>query len=106
MDEKRRRERQGGLDRRAFLKGTAAAAGAAALGGIPGIVQAAQAPAYAKGTKLHVLMQLHFVPAADKVFLEQAEEFGKQMGVEIQVERIGQNDVPTRAAAAIEMKAG
>ncbi len=67
---------------------------------------AGQAPAYAKGTKLHYLMQLHFIPATDKVFMDQAAEFGKQMGVEIQVERIGQNDVPTRAAAAVEMKSG
>ncbi len=51
-------------------------------------------------------MQLHFIPATDKVFMDQAAEFGKQMGVEIQVERIGQNDVPTRAAAAVEMKSG
>jgi multiple sugar transport system substrate-binding protein len=94
------------VSRRTFLKATAATAGAAALGGIPGILGAAQAPAYAKGTKLHHLMQLHFIPATDKVFMDQAAEFGKQMGVEIQVERIGQNDVPTRAAAAVEMKSG
>ena len=94
------------VSRRTFLKTTAAAAGVTALGGIPGILHAGQAPAYAKGTKLHYLMQLHFIPATDKVFMDQAAEFGKLMGVEIQVERVQQNDVPTRAAAAVEMKSG
>src|SRR5512134_1437168 len=103
MSARRNREQ---MSRRLFLKATAATAGVTALGGIPGILHAGQAPAYAKGTKLHYLMQLHFIPATDKVFMGQAAEFGKQMGVEIQVERIGQNDVPTRAAAAVEMKSG
>ena len=94
------------VSRRTFLKATAAAAGVTTLGGIPAILSAGQAPAYAKGTKLHYLMQLHFIPATDKVFMDQAEEFGKQMGVEVQVERIGQNDVPTRATAAVEMRSG
>ncbi|HSB69143.1 MAG TPA: extracellular solute-binding protein [Candidatus Methylomirabilis sp.] len=99
---------QGGtrLDRRVFLKGTAAVVGAAALGGIPGILRAGQAPAYPKGTKLHLLTRLNFFPAADKIFLAQAEEFGKQMGVEVQVERIGQNDIVTRTTAAIVAQSG
>ena len=89
------------LGRRTFLKGTAAAVGVAALGGIPSIVAAGQAPAYPKGTKLHLLTRLNFFPTADKIFLAQAEEFAKQMGVEVEVERIGQNDIVTRTTAAI-----
>ena len=38
----------GTIPRRTFLKGAAAAAGAATLGGIPGILRAGQAPAYPK----------------------------------------------------------
>ena len=91
------------MSRRTFLKSAAAAA---AVGGIPGIVHAGQAPAYPKGTKLHLLTRLNFFPAADTVFLAQAEEFGKQMGVEVQVERIGQNDIITRTTAAIVAQAG
>jgi multiple sugar transport system substrate-binding protein len=98
--------RRASIDRRAFLKGAVAATGAAALGGIPGILSAGQAPGYPKGTKLHQLQWINYVPPADNVFLAQAEEFGKLMGVEVQVERIGQNDVRTRATAAIEAKAG
>jgi multiple sugar transport system substrate-binding protein len=80
--------------------------GAAAIGGIPGILSVGRAPAYAKGAKLHLLQWLNFVPEGDKIFLAQAEEFGKQMGVEVQVERIGMNDVRTRTTAAIEAKSG
>jgi hypothetical protein len=50
-------------------------------------------------------MGLHFIPATDKVFMDQAAEFGKQMGVEIQIERIGQNDVLT-ARRRRSMKSG
>jgi multiple sugar transport system substrate-binding protein len=96
----------GTMPRRTFLKGAATVAVAASAGGLPGLLTAGQAPAYAKGTKLHMLQWLNFVPAGDKVFLAQAEEFGKQMGVEVQIERIAQNDVRTRAAAAIEAKSG
>ena len=96
----------GSIPRRTFLKGAAAVAGAASLGGIPGIVAAGQAPAYAKGTKLHLLTRINFIDAADKVFLAQGEEFGKQMGVEVQIERIGENDVMPRATAAIVAKSG
>ena len=94
------------VPRRTFLKAAAASAGAAALGGIPGILAAGQAPAYPKGTKLHLLQWLNFVPAGDKVFLAQVEEFARQMAVEVQVERIGMNDVRTRTTAAIEAKSG
>ncbi|MBI3120899.1 MAG: extracellular solute-binding protein [candidate division NC10 bacterium] len=94
------------VPRRAFLKAAAASAGAATLGGIPAILAAGEAPAYPKGTKLHLLTRLNFFPTADKIFLAQAEEFGKQMGVEVQVERIGQNDIVTRTTAAIVAGAG
>ncbi len=106
MHGKRHGKARNGMDRRSFLKGAAATAGAATLGGIPGILAAAQAPAYPKGTKLHLLTRLNFFPAADKIFLAQAEEFGKQMGVEVQVERIGQNDIVTRTTAAIVSQSG
>jgi len=94
------------LPRRAVLKGAAAAAGVATLGGIPGILRAGQAPAYPKGTKLHLLTRINFIDAADKVFIAQGAEFGKQMGVDVLIERIGENDVMPRATAAIVAKSG
>ncbi len=94
------------LSRRAVLKGAATVAGVTALGGIPGILQAGQAPAYPKGTKLHLLTRINFIDAADKVFLAQGAEFGKQMGVDVLIERIGENDVMARATAAIVAQSG
>src|SRR3974377_1560982 len=92
-----------GISRRSLLK---VAVGATALGGIPRILAAGQAPAYPKGTRLHLLTRLNFFPARDKSFRAQAEELGKQMGVEVEVERIGQNDIVTRTTAAIVSGAG
>jgi multiple sugar transport system substrate-binding protein len=89
------------LTRRRFLALTAAA-----TAGIEGIVAARRAPAFAQGTRLHLVQWSHFVPAADQLFDKQAEEFGKQAGVQMQIERIGQNDLQARATAAIQSGAG
>jgi ABC-type glycerol-3-phosphate transport system substrate-binding protein len=90
------------VHRRALLGGAAAAAaGTAVLGGIPGILAHAQAPAYPKGTKLQLLQWSHFGPAADTLS-QQAAEFGKQAGVEIAIERINQNDIQARMTAAVQ----
>ena len=62
----------GGLSRRQFL----AASAAVGVAGIEGIVAARRAPAYAQGTRLHLLQWSHFVPAADTLFETQAKEFG------------------------------
>jgi len=94
------------LTRRTLLKAGAAVTGVAVLDGIPGILRAGQAPAFPKGTKLHVLTWNQFLAAADKVFIAQAEEYAKQMGIEIQVERIGLNAVLTRTTAAIAAQTG
>ena len=52
------------VSRRRFL---ALSAGAAASG-VEGIVAARRAPAYAQGTRLHLLQWSHFIPAADTLF--------------------------------------
>ena len=82
------------VSRRRFL---ALTAGAAALG---------RAPAFAQSTQLRLLQWSHFIPAADKVFDAQAAEFGKQAGVEVQIERINQNDIQTRVTAAVQSGSG
>jgi multiple sugar transport system substrate-binding protein len=91
------------LSRRTFL---ALSGAAAATTGIEGIVAARRAPADAQGTRLHLLQWSHFIPAADTLFEAQAKEFGKQAGAEIAIERINQNDLQTRATAAIQSGAG
>ena len=85
------------LSRRHFLKTT----GATAL-----LTAAGSAPAFAQGTRLHLLQWSHFVPAADQLFDQQAKEFGKQAGVEVQLERINQNDIQARITAAVQSGSG
>ncbi len=58
------------LNRRTFL---AVSGAAAATTGIEGIVAARHAPAYAQGTRLHLLQWSHFIPAADTLFEAQAK---------------------------------
>jgi multiple sugar transport system substrate-binding protein len=94
------------ITRRAWLGGAAGAAGLGALGGLRGILAEAQAPAYPKGTRLHLLQWSHYVQAADVLFDQQAAEFGKQAGVQVQVERINQNDIQARVTAAVQSQSG
>src|SRR5437773_12506509 len=85
------------VNRRDFLKAAAAASIATA---------ADRAPAFAQGTRLHLLQWSHFIPAADQVFEQQAKDFGKQAGAEIAIERINQNDIQARVTAAVQSGAG
>jgi multiple sugar transport system substrate-binding protein len=91
------------ITRRAVLQGTTAAA---ALGGLPGILAHAQAPAYPKGTRLHLLQWSHYVQAADALFDKQAAEFAKQAGIDLQIEHIDQNAIQPRVTAAVQSGAG
>ncbi|MGH7320698.1 MAG: ABC transporter substrate-binding protein [Candidatus Rokuibacteriota bacterium] len=101
-----RQVRRGTVSRRTVLKGAAVATGAGALGGMPGILVHAQAPAYPKGTKLHLLQWSHYVQAADTLFAAQTAEFAKQAGVEIAIERIDQNAIQARVTAAVQSGSG
>jgi multiple sugar transport system substrate-binding protein len=93
--------------RREFLRRTGYAAGIAAAGwGVEGILAARQAPAYAPGTSLHVLMWRNFSPPADVEIVRQATEWGKQQRVTVKVEQVDANDIPPRAAAALATKQG
>ncbi len=51
------------VDRRTFVKTTGAAAGAAAMVGLEGILAARRAPAYAQGTRLNIVRWVDFIPA-------------------------------------------
>src|SRR5262245_34952997 len=95
-----------GIKRRAFLGMAGTAAGAATLGGVPGILLAQKPPSFPKGTKLHLLEWVSFVPAADVELKRLGEEFGKLAGVDVTVELINFNDLNPRIAAGIETKAG
>src|SRR5262245_57526456 len=94
------------LTRRTWLGGAAATTWVVAGEGLPSMLAHAQAPASPRGTRLHLLQWSHFVQAADTLFEQQATEFGKQAGVQVQVERINQNDIQARVTAAVQAQTG
>src|SRR5438034_1045454 len=85
------------MDRRGFLKTTSVA----------GILAAGRAPAFAQGTKLHLLRWVDFVPAGDQILRQQLlPDAGKALGVEVQLETINANDLQPRITAAIQSGSG
>jgi len=95
------------VTRRGFLRTAGVATGLATAGlGIEGILAARQAPAYPAGTSLHFLLWKNFSPSGDAEILRQGGDWGKQNNVNVKIEQINPNDLPARAAAAIESKQG
>jgi multiple sugar transport system substrate-binding protein len=91
------------MHRRTFLK-TAGVAGAAA--GLEGILSARRAPAFAQGTKLHLLQWNDFIPEGDVEVRRQVAEYQKQTKVEVTFETINANDLQARITAAIQSGSG
>jgi multiple sugar transport system substrate-binding protein len=93
--------------RREFLRQAGSAAGLATAGlGIEAMLAARRAPAYAPGTSLHFLLWRNFSALADVEIVRQAAEWGKQQKVNVKVEQIDANEIPPRAAAALQSKQG
>ena len=84
------------MKRRAFLK----------LTGIAGILAAHRAPAFAQGTKLHIVRWVDFIPACDVELKKQAGEASKALGADVQFEFINANDLQPRITAAIQSASG
>ena len=95
----------GPLNRRRFLTVSGATAAVAATG-IEGILAARRAPAFAQGTKLHVVRWVDFIPEADVELKRQAPEASKALGAEVVLEFINANDLQPRITAAIQSGAG
>lgn len=94
-----------GITRRSFLK--AGSAAIAAVGsGLAGILSARKAFAYVPGTSITFLLWKNFSPPADVEIIRQATEWGKQNKVSVTIEQINGNDIPARAAAAIQSNQG
>jgi len=93
------------VDRRTFLAG-AVAAGAAAAGGLEGILAARRAPAYAQVTRINIVRWVDFIPACDVELKRQAVDASKALGAEIVFEFINANDLQARITAAIQSGAG
>jgi multiple sugar transport system substrate-binding protein len=94
-----------GVGRRYFLKVSGAAAAVASTG-VAGILAAHRTPAYAQGTKLHIVRWNDFIPQADVELKRQAPEVSKALGAEVTFEFINANDVQPRITAAIQSGAG
>jgi multiple sugar transport system substrate-binding protein len=93
------------VDRRSFLTTTGAAIGVAAAG-LEGILEARRAPAFAQGTKLHILRWVDFIPACDVELKRQAGDASKALGAEVQFEFINANDLQPRITAAVQSGGG
>ncbi len=94
-----------GVTRRRFIAGSAAA-GLAAAAGIEGILAAGRAPAFAQGTKVHMVRWVDFIPEADLELKRQAPEASKALGAEVVIEFINANDLQARITAAIQSGSG
>lgn len=92
------------MSRREWLKtiGIFSIATAGAWGGLFG----GKAPALAQTRTVAVLNPSSYIPPADEVLKQHAEEFQKQSGVKVTHEFINLNDVQPRATAAIESGTG
>src|SRR5215813_4174597 len=84
------------MERRTFLK----------LTGVAGILAAHRAPAFAQGTKLHIVRWVDFVPESDVELKRQMPEASKALGAEVQLETINANDLQPRITAAIQSGSG
>ena len=86
------------LHRRTFLATSGAGLGA--------ILASRTAPAFAQGTKLHVLRWVDFIPACDVELKKQAGEASKALGAEVSFEFINANDLQSRITAAVQSQSG
>src|SRR5712664_1902121 len=93
------------LNRRQFIKVTGTAA-AVATTGVAGILAAHRAPAFAQGTKLHIVRWVDFIPEADVELKRQAPEASKALGAEVTFEFINANDLQPRITAAVQSGSG
>jgi multiple sugar transport system substrate-binding protein len=87
------------VDRRTFLKVTGTT-------GLAGVLASRRAPAYAQGTRLHMVRWVDFVPAGDEIMKGQMGEAGKALGAQITLETINANDIQPRITAAVSSGSG
>jgi multiple sugar transport system substrate-binding protein len=93
------------MNRRSFIKVTGSAAAVGSTG-LAGILASGRAPAYAQGTKLHIVRWVDFIPEADVELKRQAPEASKALGAEVTFEFINANDLQPRITAAVQSGSG
>src|SRR5262250_1822970 len=84
------------MHRRTFLR----------TAGVAGILASGRAPAFAQGTKIHMVRWVDFIPEADVELKRQAPEASKALGAEVVIEFINANDLQARITAAIQSGSG
>jgi multiple sugar transport system substrate-binding protein len=95
------------VNRRAFLKSSAAGVVATSTGGLAAILASGRAPAYAQATTLHWLRWNDFVPASDQVLRTKiTAECQKALGIKLNVEMINGNDIQARVTSAVQSGSG
>jgi multiple sugar transport system substrate-binding protein len=92
------------VGRRTVLSGIGAAGVVASL---EGVLAARRAPAFAQGTKLHLLRWVDFIPECDVALRQRLlPDAGKALGAEVTLETINANDLQPRITAAIQSGSG
>ncbi|HEX2053308.1 MAG TPA: extracellular solute-binding protein [Actinomycetota bacterium] len=101
------------ISRREFLRLAALAAAATATGcgnggggGGTGTSAPAATPSVKLSGDLRILQWSHFVPKHDTWFDPFAQDWGRQVGVNVTVDHIDQAEIPARAAAEISARQG
>jgi multiple sugar transport system substrate-binding protein len=89
------------LDRRTFLR-----ASAAASTGLAGILLAKTPPLFAQERELKLLTWSHFVPSSDAELQRQLEEFGKMAGVKTRMDRVAHLQLPAVLASEVQGQKG
>jgi ABC-type glycerol-3-phosphate transport system substrate-binding protein len=105
------------ISRRELLWLAAVAAAAAACGDsgedvtppeatVPAPSPTFNSPASKLSGELSILMWSHFVPSHDEWFDKFAEDWGKQVGLEVKIDHINNTEIVARTAAEIQAKQG
>jgi multiple sugar transport system substrate-binding protein len=88
-------------DRRTFLRTSLTASA-----GLAGILLTKTPPLYAQERELKLLTWSHFVPASDDELQRQLEEFGKQAGVKVRMDRVAHLQLPAVIATEVQGQKG
>src|SRR5712691_2845955 len=95
------------IARRRILQLSGAGLASAGTGGLAAILASGRAPAYAQGTTLHWLRWNDFVPASDQLLKSKiAPQCEKDLGIKLNIEGIGANDLQARVTSAIQSGTG
>jgi multiple sugar transport system substrate-binding protein len=89
------------LNRRSFLHSSLGISA-----GLAGILLTKTAPLYAQERELKLLTFAHFVPASDDELQRQLEEFGKQAGVKVRMDKVAHLQIPAVFASEVQGQKG